>query len=133
MKSLNEFVELFAELFDEFALNENFIFKAFDGEGNELPQENLAATGNRIQIIYDENVVFEKTVIIFGDCSGDGKVNSIDLLIVKRHIFRQATLEGIYFTAADVYEDGKVNSIDLMCIKRYIFRQDIISQTRQNS
>ncbi|MDR1410028.1 MAG: InlB B-repeat-containing protein [Oscillospiraceae bacterium] len=55
-----------------------------------------------------------------GDVNNDKKVNSLDLLLVKRHILGIASLSGEAFNAADIDGNGKVNSVDLMKMLRHI-------------
>lgn len=123
----------FEDVFAEFGLSEAYEFKALSAEGEELLTDSLVATGSKVQIISDGNVVLEKTVVVFGDCSGDGKINSTDFMMIKMHIFNQNTLEGIYFAAADTYENGVINSTDFMMVKLFIFNQGTIPQTRTQS
>ena len=51
-----------------------------------------------------------------GDLNGDGKVNVMDLIRLKRHIADGTEVVG----NADVNGDGKVNVMDLIRLKRYI-------------
>ena len=62
---------------------------------------------------------WEKTPYIFGDVDGDGKINSIDALMVLQY---NAQIEGYdelteqQLLAADVNRDNQVNSIDALAI-----------------
>ena len=53
-----------------------------------------------------------------GDLNGDGKVNSTDLLVMKKHILELQTLENP--APADLDGNGKVNSADNLLLKQYI-------------
>ncbi|TYQ13027.1 UNVERIFIED_CONTAM: dockerin type I repeat protein [Acetivibrio alkalicellulosi] len=59
---------------------------------------------------------------LYGDVNGDGRINSIDYILVKRYILgiitEFATEDGL--KAADVDNNGSINSIDLSYIRRYI-------------
>ncbi|HEX9061490.1 MAG TPA: dockerin type I domain-containing protein, partial [Clostridia bacterium] len=55
-----------------------------------------------------------------GDVNMDGKINSTDCSMVKRHILGISTLTKDQFTNADVNSDGKVNSTDYSLLKRYV-------------
>ena len=57
-----------------------------------------------------------------GDVNGDGKINALDVLIVKRYIakYDDAKLEGDKFALADVSGDGKVNAKDALAIMQKI-------------
>lgn len=84
-------------------------------------------TGNVVRASNGAGAV-DYTVVVYGDVSGDGKVNSLDLLQVKRHIVKASTLSGVYNTAADTSKDGKVNSLDLLQVKRHIVGAASIQQ-----
>lgn len=60
------------------------------------------------------------TAFCKGDVTGDGKVNSSDLLAVKRHIKKIDMLTGYSFLAADINGSRVINSSDLMAIKSHI-------------
>ena len=66
--------------------------------------------------------------IIYGDTNGDGKIGSLDLLQVKRHIVKASTLNGVYSLAADTSKDGKIGSLDLLQVKRHIVKATNIQQ-----
>ena len=58
--------------------------------------------------------------VIYGDANGDGKITSIDMLYIKRHVLDIRTLTGAYYKAADANHDGTVSSIDMMYVKRHV-------------
>ena len=51
-------------------------------------------------------------IVVVGDISGDGQVDSIDTNFIKAHRVETDKLEGTQFEAADINKDGKVNKID---------------------
>ncbi|MDR1805367.1 MAG: InlB B-repeat-containing protein [Clostridium sp.] len=55
-----------------------------------------------------------------GDANNDGKLNSLDLLLIKRHILEISKLSGNALKAADIDGNGKVNSVDVMRLLRHI-------------
>ncbi|WP_136479301.1 glycoside hydrolase family 9 protein [Acetivibrio thermocellus] len=63
----------------------------------------------------------EEPKVIYGDCNGDGKVNSTDAVALKRYILRSGI--SINTDNADVNADGRVNSTDLAILKRYILKE----------
>ena len=60
------------------------------------------------------------TIVVRGDVSGDGKVNTLDLLNVQKSLLGLKSLSGAYSTAGDVSGDGKVNTLDLLNIQKSI-------------
>lgn len=123
----------FEDIFAEFGLSDAFELKAFDAQNTLIENTDTAGTGSKLQILKDGEVVFEKTVLIIGDCSGDGKVNSTDFMMIKMHIFATSLLDGIYFEAADTNGNGAVNSTDFMQVKMFIFNMGDIDQLRSES
>ena len=62
------------------------------------------------------------TVVKMGDCSGDGLVNSADLLKVQKYLLEVINIEkdSEYYRASDTTKDGKINSADLLKIQKYL-------------
>lgn len=68
---------------------------------------------NKEMLLADSNVKI-------GDVNGDGKVNSMDYILVRKHILGVSKLSGDQLTKADASNDGKVNSMDYITIKKII-------------
>ncbi len=58
------------------------------------------------------------TVIVRGDINGDGRIQSVDYLRVKKY-FAGSALDGSAAIAADVNADGTIKSVDYLKIKSY--------------
>lgn len=67
-------------------------------------------------------------VVIYGDVNGDGRITSMDMLYIKRHILYIKTLSGAYLLAADTNKDSDVTSMDMLYIKRHILDIKYIQQ-----
>lgn len=61
---------------------------------------------------------FVSAAQVFGDLNNDGKVNSTDSSLLKRHLLGTSTLSNPLL--ADVNGDGAVNSTDYSLYKRYL-------------
>ena len=61
------------------------------------------------------------TVVVKGDTSGDGTINSADLLKIVKHLKGISTMsDKCYQEAADTNKDGTINSSDLLKIVKYL-------------
>ena len=58
--------------------------------------------------------------LIVGDASGDGLVNSAELLRIRQHLLGTKILTGANFSAADVTRDNTINSADLLKVRQYL-------------
>lgn len=63
---------------------------------------------------------FASAGIILGDLNGDGKVNTMDINIIKRVLAGINTLEAKNEEAADINGDGAVNSFDSNLLSRKV-------------
>ena len=71
----------------------------------------------------------EYTVVVYGDVDGSGTIDSVDLLVLQRHILQIKTLEPIFRKAANIDKNGnKPTSVDLLLIQRHILRLQLIEQ-----
>ena len=71
----------------------------------------------------------EYKILIYGDLSGDGKINSMDLLVLQRHILEIQKLEGIFMKAGNINKNGKnPSSLDSLIIQRHILEIKEIEQ-----
>ena len=84
--------------------------------GTALGDNDLIGTGCVVTIGSSSYTVVKK-----GDVNGDGKINTADTLMVKKHIVGiQKISDDITVCSADVNKDGKINSGDSLIIKKYI-------------
>lgn len=67
-----------------------------------------------------DTVVDSATVIVVGDCSGDGKMNSADVLQINMFGLDKRTFTDAQLLACDVNGDGKVNNVDTVTILKVI-------------
>ena len=68
------------------------------------------------------------TAVIYGDVSGDGRINAVDYVKIKNYIMGRVSLNNSYREAADANKDGKVNAVDYVKIKNYIMGRTTINQ-----
>lgn len=73
-----------------------------------------------IGYIYNNYVSIDEK-ILYGDVNGDGKITSIDLLVLQRHILGIELLDEKGKIAGNTNKDGKEpTSVDLLVIQRHI-------------
>lgn len=85
-----------------------------DKNGNALSDNALIGTGC---IITKDGKNY--TVIMGGDTSGDGKINSTDFMQVRKQYLGFFSMNNGQTLAADVNHDGKINSTDFIQIRKH--------------
>lgn len=60
------------------------------------------------------------TIIIDGDVNGDGDINVIDYIMVKRQVVGTYTIPGKSFKAAAISDGSKVQTVDYIKVKRHV-------------
>ena len=98
-----------------------------DANGRSISGNTIVGTGAQITISNDESTN-TYTVVIRGDITGTGVINSADLAALRQHLLGTRTLTGVSSTAADVNRDGRINSADLAAIRLHLLGQRAITQ-----
>lgn len=114
----------------------DFISNIILSEGLEAKIENIdekqeyIGTGTKLKIIHKASgiEIEEYTCIIYGDVNGDGEINAIDLLKVRRYLLGKEKIDGIYYKTMNVYKDNDIDAMDLLKIRRYLLGKDSIEQ-----
>ena len=103
-----------------------------ENENEEISEKEKGKVNEKIKEEKEEkkgNILRVYTILIYGDCNGDGKINSVDLLVLQRHILEFEKLEGIFLKASNVRKVGtKPTSVDLLLIQRHILGYQKIEQ-----
>ena len=91
-----------------------------NAEGSAITSGTMS-TGMKT-VLYDSKgeKLSEYAVVIRGDTSGDGKINSADALAIQKHIVESRPLKNTYLDAADINGDGRVNSLDVLYVQKHI-------------
>lgn len=73
----------------------------------------------RLLYYFDKNSEENATVIILGDVNVDGELNATDYLQIKSFLLSISSLEGVYFTAANVDCQGSIDATDYIKVKSH--------------
>ncbi len=77
------------------------------------------ATGDKISIKSEAGTEV-LSVVIYGDTSGDGNIDALDLLQVQKSILGTYSLVDVYSKAADPTKDGVIDAFDLLQVQKNI-------------
>lgn len=106
-----------------------FDIEIYNSRGKKLEENEIIGTGSKIRFLENGKVKMEYKVVIYGDVNGDGKINSIDLLVLQRHILEIEQLQGAFLLAGNINKNGKnPSSIDSLLIQRHILELKLIEQ-----
>ena len=107
----------------------NYTIEIYNSNGEKIEGNSLIGTGSTIKILNGNNLIIEYKVILYGDVNGDGKINSIDLLVLQRHILEINKFSGAFLKAGNIRKNGKnPSSVDCLLIQRYILGLQNIEQ-----
>ena len=67
-------------------------------------------------------------VVVYGDLTGDGIINSADLLRMRQYLLGQVKLSGAYLESAKANHGSGVNSADLLKLRQHLLGTSHISQ-----
>ena len=92
-----------------------------DKNGKNISESSTIGTGSRVQL--KDNT--EYVVLLYGDVTGDGKINSNDIYPIIQHILKNQTLTGVYAKAANLNNkndenDQNINSTDIYQIIKFM-------------
>ena len=110
---INKNVESFKREFDS---RITVIVKNSD---NSIKNNGFIGTNDIITFRYNSEEISYRAVI-YGDINGDGKINTLDLLIVQKQILNLRSLSTFEYIAADVSRDRVVNTLDLLKVQKDI-------------
>lgn len=122
--SLGTGVETFKKSF----ILKNCMVEVYKSDGTTVSSGKIG-TGNKVKIKDNTGkVIKEYTCVIYGDVNGNGDIEILDLVYIKRVLLGVMKLDGAYAKAADVNRSTGVDILDLVYIKRAILGVKDISQ-----
>ncbi len=87
-----------------------------------VPGKTLVGGEKLLTLTGDETVTYlysAEPAASLGDLTGDGEINSLDYLLLKRHVLGSFVLSEEQRALADVSHDGEINSHDYLLLKRH--------------
>ena len=90
-------------------------YTIIDKNGNVVSKSAKVGTGYQIKM--PTNKIY--TLIVKGDCNGDGDATITDIFSINSHRLKVKSLSGIYLQAADVNDDSKADIKDIFKINSY--------------
>lgn len=84
-------------------------------------------TGDKVTIT-SNNETKTYNVVIYGDMSGDGKIDAKDLLLLRKHLLNEKKLTNSYLEAAKITKSSTVTAKDLLLLRKYLLGNEKISQ-----
>ena len=109
----------------DFNISEDYDIVVFDKDNIKKDNNEIIVTGDKIQILLDEEVLKEYIVIIKGDITGDGKVSLVDFKKIYDYYKGKINLNNYYKEAADIIKEtntknNKIRIDDIKKIYQYI-------------
>ena len=98
-----------------------------DSNGTIKGDNDKIGTGFKINISNTSGSM-EYTYVMYGDLTGDGEINSADLLKLRQHLLEMNKLEGAFLKSAYLTNDEEINSADLLRIRQHLLETQKISQ-----
>lgn len=99
----------------KYLLKSQMDFTIIDKNGNTVSESANVGTGYQIKM--PTNKIY--TLIVRGDCNGDGDATITDIFSINSHRLKVKSLSGIYLQAADVNDDSKADIKDIFKINSY--------------
>lgn len=87
--------------------------------------KGVIATGDVVTIT-SGNETKKYEVVIYGDINGNGQIDNIDFIRIKKHLLNTITLSGPYKEAADINKNGELDNIDFIRIKKYLLGDNTV-------
>lgn len=104
-------------------------FKIVNYKNQELKDSDLVGTDSKVLFYNKDEVIAEYQILLYGDVNGDGRINSVDLFLLQRHILQLEMFQGNFLKAANVQKNEKnPNSVDLLILQRHILGLKQIEQ-----
>lgn len=119
-------VESIEELIDT-----NLKIEIYNNKGKLLNKDENIGTGSKLILKDKENTIkYEYIFILYGDVNGDGSIDSLDSLVIQKHLLEIKSITDEYLLkAANTQKSGEEpTSLDILKIQRHILEIKFIEQ-----
>lgn len=93
-------------------LNNPLHIKVYKQNNNEALPGDLMETGMKVNLVINDTVHDELSIVVLGDASGDGLISITDYTLTRLDILGLKNLEGAYRQASDINGDGQISITD---------------------
>ncbi len=100
-----------ADALSKFAQDKAYL-QIRDRSGNVIADTGVLCTGYTVNIVDGTNVKKSYTIVVTGDCNGDGTITSSDYISQMSHITGASTMIGAFLLAGDVNGDNSLSASD---------------------
>lgn len=92
--------------------------------------ENIGTGSKLILKNANNEELYRYTFILYGDVNGDGNINSLDSLVIQKHILELKFItDNIFLKAANISKNGDApTSLDILKIQKHILELKLIEQ-----
>lgn len=113
-----------SDLLNKIAYNkDNYDVVVKNINGEVISDDTLVGTGTTINLVTKDtkDIIQTYTVIIYGDMNGDGQIDVVDLLLLKRQITQKINLTGTQLKSSIISKETSYPDVtDLLKLKRHI-------------
>lgn len=111
-------------------INTNLTMEFYNNQNEKIEDNSKIGTGSKLILKNElEEVIYEYTFIIYGDINGDGEINSLDVLILQKHILEIKEITGIFLKSANTSKNSELpSSLDVLRIQKHILEIKFIEQ-----
>ena len=101
-----------------------------DSNNNELKDNSRVGTATKVIFKRETGeIAYEYVFILYGDVNGDGLLNSLDVLVIQKHILETKKMNEIFKKAGNLLRNGEEpNSLDVLKLQRHILEIKFIQQ-----
>lgn len=107
--------------------NNDYVSYVANASGKKNGANSKVKTGD-VLYIKAESKTYKYNIVITGDITGKGSINSADILAIRQHLLNQNKLSDAKLKAADINNDGRINSADLLALRLHLLGKNTIRQ-----